>query len=104
MSRASGNFVLTVPIRPARARIAYEVTLKFLVAADACVLAGPSHKALRAWTRRHHTRASPLDKHFVSIRVRDHACPIGIGAPFIDIVKEGAIDSRFVHEAFALVI
>jgi hypothetical protein len=104
MSRGLGKLVLSAPVRPARARVAYEVTLKFLVAANACVLAGPSHKALSAWTRRHHTRASPLDKNVVSICVRDHARPIRAGMSFVDIVKESAIDPGLVHEAFALVI
>jgi hypothetical protein len=104
MSRGLGKFVLSAPIRPGRASVAYEVTLKFLVAAYTCVLAGPSHKALSAWTRRHHTRASPLDKDFVPICVRDQAGPIRVGTSFIDIVKESAIDPGFMHEAFALVI
>jgi hypothetical protein len=80
--------VLSAPIRPTGAGVAYEVTLKFLITAYTCVLAGPSHEALSAWTGRHHIRASPLDKDFVPICVRDHARPIRIGASFIDIVKE----------------
>src|ERR1700730_4897616 len=104
MSRGLGKFVFSAPIRPARAGVAYEVTLKFLVAAYTFVLAGPSHKALSTWTGRHHTRTSPLDKDFVPICVRDNARPVRIGTSFIDIVKESAIDPRFVHEAFALVI
>ena len=99
-----GKFVLSAPIRPARASVAYEVSLKFLVAAYAFVLAGSSHKALRPWTRRHRTRATPLDKDFVPICVRDHARPIRLGMALIDVVKESAIDPGFVHEAFALIV
>jgi hypothetical protein len=99
-----GKFVLSAPIGPACASVAYEITLKFLVAAYTGVLAGSSDKTLSAWKRRHHTRASPLDKDFVPICVRDHAGPIRIGMSFVDIVKESAIDPGFVDEAFALII
>ncbi len=104
MSRGLGKFVLSAPIRPARASVADEVTLKFLVAAYTFVFAGPSDKAFSPWTRWHHARAIPLDKDFVPICVRDHARPSRISTSFIDVVKESAIDSGFVHEAFALVI
>src|SRR5450631_1916410 len=87
MNRGLGKFVLAVPIRPARASVAYEVTLKFLVAAYTFVFAGPSHKAFTAWTRRHYTFTFPLDKYFVAIRVRDHARPSRLGTSFIDVVK-----------------
>src|SRR5450631_2560694 len=104
MNRGLGKFVLSAPIRPARTSVAYEVTLKFLVAAYTFVFAGPSHKPFTAWTRRHHTRAIPLNKDFVPICVRDNAGSSRISTSFIDVVKESAIDSGFVHEAFALVI
>jgi hypothetical protein len=104
MSRVLGKFVLSAPIRPARASVTYEVTLKFLVAAYTLIFAGPSDKTFTAWTRRHDTRAIPLDEDFVPICVRDHARPIRLGMSFIDVVKESAIDSGFVHEAFALII
>jgi hypothetical protein len=45
MSRGLGKFVPSAPIRPARASVTYEVTLKFLVAAYTFVLAGPSQKS-----------------------------------------------------------
>src|SRR5450755_2002194 len=104
MSRGLGKFVLSAPIRPARASVTYEVTLKFLVAAYTLIFAGPSDKTFTAWTRRHDTRAIPLDEDFVPICVRDHARPIRLGMSLIDVVKESAIDSGFVHEAFALII
>jgi hypothetical protein len=104
MDRDLRKFVLPAPIRPARAGVTYEVALKFLVAAYTFVIAGPSYKALSAWTRRHRPRALPLDEDFVPICVGDHARPIRTGMSLIDIVKQSAIDPGFVHEAFSLVI
>jgi hypothetical protein len=104
MGQGLRKFVLAAPIRPARASVAYEVTLKFLVAAYAFVLTRPAHKAFSARTRWHRARAFPLDKDFVSIRVRHHACPIRIGPALIDVIKESAINSGLVYESFALVV
>ena len=85
-------------------RVAYEVALKSLVAADTFIFPGSSDKALSARTRRHGARAIPLDKDFVPIRVRDYARAIRPRMSFIDVVKESAIDSGFVQKALALIV
>jgi len=104
MRRDLGKLVLCAPVRPTRAGVAYEVALKFLVAADTFIFAGSSDKAFSARTRRHGARAIPLDKDFVPIRVRDYARAIRLRMSFIDVVKESAIDSGFVQKAFALIV
>src|SRR6266508_4564650 len=102
--RGSGQFVLSAPIRPARAGGADEVSLKLAGAAHTGVFPGPSHPAFVSWTRRHRTRAFPLEKSLVPFRVRDHARTIRVGASLIDVIHKGAIDPGFVQEAFARVI
>src|SRR5260221_8115168 len=92
-ARASGEFVLAVPVRPARASGADEVTLEHAVAGNAVVFPGPAHKSFISGTRRHHTRAFPLEKDLIAIRIHDHARAIRVGAPLIDVVHESAIDS-----------
>jgi len=87
MRRDLGKLVLCAPVRPTRAGVAYEVALKFLVAADTFIFAGSSDKAFSARTRRHGARAIPLDKDFVPIRVRDYARAIRPRMSFIDVVK-----------------
>src|SRR6266545_861189 len=103
-SRGSGQFEFSAPIRPARAGGAYEVALKLAGTAHTAVFPGPSHPAFVSRTRRHRTRAFPLEKGFVPFRVRDHARTIRVGASLIDVIHKSAIDSGFVQEAFARVI
>src|SRR6266545_8171625 len=103
-SRGSGQFEFPAPIRPARASGAYEVPLKLAGAAHTGIFPGPPHPAFVSWTRRHRTRAFPLEKGFVTFRVRDQARTIRVGAPLIDVIHKSAIDPGFVQEAFARVI